>query len=77
MKTKPSIIQRIRRKWLELFPRYRTVEGRAASYEAADRMIRETEHLPDPQRWHIWPEKEDANHQIGVCYIHRRERIVE
>lgn len=61
--------------WLRLKPTYRTVEGRATSYEVADKMIRDTAHLKDPERWNIWPEKEDSNSQIGVVYIRRRARV--
>ncbi len=70
MKTRSFIF----RFWHSLVPTYRTVEGRAATYEAADKLIRETANLNDPNRWDIWPEREDENRQIGVVYIRRRER---
>lgn len=69
-----SLRRLVRRFWYRWFPRYRTVEGRAATYEAADRMIRETANLDDPMRWDIWPDQEDRNRQIGVVFIRRRER---
>lgn len=69
------LVRHLQRWWYELRPQYRTVEGRATTYEAADKMIRETAHLEDPNRWDIWPEREDHNRQIGVVYIRRRERI--
>lgn len=70
-----GIVRHLQRWWHELRPQYRTVEGRAATYEAADRLIRETANLEDPNRWEIWTDQEDSNRVIGVCYIRRRERI--
>lgn len=69
------MIRFLKRWWYEWRPQYRTVEGRAVTYEAADRLIRETEKLEDPHRWDIWPEQEDRNRHIGVVYIRRRARI--
>lgn len=70
-----SLHRLVRRLWFSIKPTYRTVEGRAATYEAADKLIRETGHLEDPNRWDIWPEREDHNQQIGVVFIRRRERV--
>lgn len=55
-------------------PKYRRICTRFCSYPNADRIIRETANLPEPERWVVAPE-EDQNQMIGWVVLERRERV--
>ncbi len=57
-----------------IFPRYRQVAVNFFTPKDAERMVRETSHLPDPQRWRV--AKDDPLHfWWGMVRLERRERV--
>jgi hypothetical protein len=66
----------IRRWFLKHFPKYEWSDERMTDYERADKMIRDTAHLPEHERWDVSP-REDSNRIIGIVWIGKRKRITE
>lgn len=67
----------LRRLWFRCFPRYQRLELRTANYVEADRLIRSTAYLPEPERWRLAIPEEDRDHAFNVVYLERRVRIWE
>jgi hypothetical protein len=61
--------------YYKFFQTYRVLETRFVSYAEGDKMIRETQDMPEPERW-VLAKEEDENRVIGMVYLCRRIRIV-
>lgn len=73
-----KIRKAVRRWWFKHIElRYNVTEHRFTTYDHADRMIRETAHLPEGQRWEIDSEREDNNRNYGWVYLCKRTRVTE
>ena len=57
------------------FPRYKQLECAAFTYEAADKVLRQSPFQVEADQWRICEELEDVNRTIGIVYLERRVKV--
>lgn len=66
----------LKKLYYKIFKHYKVLETKLVSYQAGDRMVRETHDKPEAERW-VLAKEEDTNRVIGMVYLCRKRRVTE